>query len=188
MPRAAKVRISKETLGMLLLLEVQTMFFAGFVSAYVVLRLGSAEWRPPGLTDLAFGLPLSNTILLVLSGVTMLLATRCVKQEDPAGLKLYLWATMALGATFVGAQVYEFLRLLKFVPYGGNNFGGILYTVSVLHGVHVLAGIIILLCVTVKAHQGKYHQYRRSGVVVSSLYWYFVVLLWLFLYFALYVV
>ncbi|HVR73317.1 MAG TPA: cytochrome c oxidase subunit 3, partial [Planctomycetota bacterium] len=79
-------------------------------------------------------------------------------------------------------------RLLKFVPLGGNVFGGILYTVSAAHGVHVLAGLIILLCVTVKAHQGKYHQYRRSGVVVSSLYWYFVVLLWLFLYFALYVV
>jgi len=173
---------------MLLLLVAQTMLFTGFVSAYVALRLGKGEWRPPGLTDLALGLPLSNTILLVLSSVTMLLATRCVRQEDPAGLKLYLWATMALGATFVGAQIYEFLRLLKFVPFGGNAFGGILYTVSGVHGVHVIVGLIILVCVTVRAHQGKYHQYRHGGVMVSSLYWYFVVLLWIFLYFALYVV
>ena len=179
--------LSNETFGMILFLVGEVMFFAGLMSSYIVLRLGAVEWRPAELPPLWRGLSLGNTLLLCVSGISMFLSHRSIRRDDPVGLRLYLGITMVLGLSFVAIQAYEYQRLMRIVPMPGNLFGSVFYATGILHALHVVAGIILLAFVLWKALRGKYHRYRSTGVAVSSLYWYFVVLVWVFLFVALYV-
>ncbi len=185
--RHSPAAISNETFGMLVFLLAEVMFFAGLVSAYIVLRSGAAEWRPAGLPPLVRGLSVSNTLLLCASAGSMLLAQLAVRRGDPAGLKMHLLVTLAVGCTFLGVQVYEFYRLLRIVPFAGNVFGSVFYTLTGLHGLHVLGGVGLLAGVLRRAARGKYGRNRATGVTLSALYWYFVVVVWVFLFLALYV-
>ena len=92
-----------------------------------------------------------------------------------------------LGAAFVGIQTYECGRLLRQLPLEGNIFGGVFYTFIGLHAIHVAAGLILLAYVFVNALRARYTRYHAEGVTVAALYWYFVVVVWVFLYLALYV-
>jgi len=173
---------------MVLFLVAEVMFFAGLVSAYVVLRTGAPEWRPAGLPPLARGLSVSNCALLCLSAVSTVLAQRRGRHRDTSGIKLYLLVTLAIGATFVGVQVYEIQRLSRVVPYTGSIFGNVFYTLIALHGVHVLGGLVGLAVVLYRAARGRFEGVRPVAVDLFALYWYFVIAVWIFLFFALYVV
>jgi cytochrome c oxidase subunit 3 len=179
--------MTNETFGMILFLVVEVMFFAALVNAYVVLRVGADQWRPPDLPSLVSTLTVSNTLVLCVSGASMLLALFSVRRDDPGGLQLYLWITMALGSTFIGLQVFDFYRLSHehHVPLAGNLFGSVFYTLSGVHGIHVLGGVIFIGYVV--ANRRKYHRCRAHGVLAATLYWFFVLAVWIFLFFALYV-
>lgn len=180
-------QISNETFGMVLFLIAEVMFFAGLVSAYIVLRSGVAVWRPASLPSLYRGLSISNTVLLCLSACSMGVAQLAARRGDNAGLKLFLGVTLALGATFIGVQVYELQRLMHIVPLAGNVFGSVFYTLTGLHGIHVLGGVVLLGTVLWKAAHGRYNRRHATGVTLSALYWHFVVIVWVFLFAALYV-
>lgn len=172
---------------MLLFLIAECMFFAGLVSAYIVLRTGALQWRPVGLPTLVGGLSISNTVLLSLSGVSTLFAQRALARNDRQGLKQFLSVTLLAGVTFVGIQAYEFYRLHEIVPASGNIFGSVFYWYVGFHCAHVLVGVAWLLRVFRNASRGEYARERSTGVTVFALYWHFVVLVWIFLFFALYV-
>ena len=163
------------------------MFFVGIVGSYIVLRFGASEWKPQELRELATGMPVFNTGLLVLSALFMYLGVRAIHRDDPYNLRVYVGITALYGMTFVGVQVYEFVRLQGLVPLEGNVFGSIFYTAAGLHGLHVLGGVVLLGVVLAKAWRGRYHKYRCAGVELASYYWYFVVLVWVFLFLVLYV-
>jgi len=179
--------VSNEQFGMVLFLIAEIMFFAGLASTYTVLRNGTAEWKPAGLTSLASGLSIANTVLLFISAGSYFLAARALRREDPNGFRLYLGFTLALATTFVGIQIVETMRLLNALPMEGNIFGSVFYTYIWLHGLHVVGGVIFLGYVFVGAFQGRYHRYRHTGVTLAGWYWYFVVLVWVFLFLGLYV-
>ena len=183
----ARRRMSNETFGMILFLVIEVMFFAALVNAYIVLRVGVDQWRPDNLPSLVSTLSVSNTVVLCVSGVSVLLALFSVRRDDLGSLRLYLWITIALGATFLGLQVFDFYRLLHLyqVPLAGNVFGSVFYTISGLHGLHVLGGVIFLGYVL--ANRRKYHRCRAHGVLAVTMYWCFVIAVWIFLFFALYV-
>ncbi len=179
--------ISNEAFGMLLFLVAECMFFAGLVSAYIVLRTGAAQWLPQGLPPLARGLSISNTLLLSLSGLSTILAQRAVARNDRQALQQFLAITLLAAITFVGIQAYEFDRLRTLVPTSGNIFGSVSYWYTGFHVAHVLVGVGWLARVFRNAVRGGYSRERSTGVTVFALYWYFVVLVWVFLFFALYV-
>ena len=122
-----------------------------------------------------------------MSAGTMVLAQFAVRRGDLPGLKLHLWITLFGGLTFVGIQAYEFHRLWQFVPLDGNIFGSVFYTLSGIHGIHVLGGVGLIGWVIRGASRGKYGRRGHIGVDLSGMYWYFVVALWVFLFVALYV-
>lgn len=179
--------LSNETFGVFLFIIAESMFFAGLASAYVVLRNGAAQWKPAHLPPLAGGLSLANTALLCLSGLSTGLAHWFAARREGGTARLFLWVTLAAGLTFVGVQAYEFRRLLEIVPWSGNIFGSVFYTYSGLHAVHVLGGLAWLVNVLVKGTLAGAGWKGRTPVLLFSLYWYFVILVWIFLFLALYV-
>ena len=191
-PKSPAPAVSNSTFGLLLFLVTETMFFAALVAMYIVLRESAPEgkWRPPGFEQMALGVPLSNLVILVISALILWWGARCLKREDPSGLKVYVAITLVCGLTFLGVQVWEFSRMLGdgVLPLDGRQvFPSVFYACAGLHGAHVLGGVVFLTVILVQSCRGRYHRYRRVPVDFACAYWYFVVIVWIFFFLILYV-
>ena len=100
-----------------------------------------------------------------------------------------MFATALLGATFVGMQAFEWTKLIHegvrpwANPWGAEQFGASFFMITGFHGLHVSAGVIMLLIVASQVWRGHY---ARSGdysaVEIAGLYWHFVDLVWVFIF------
>jgi len=166
----------------------EIMFFAAIVAAYVVLRFSAREWKPESFPDLAFGVPLANTVVLTVSGLFVFLGSRAIRREDPGGLIAWFLLTWVSGAAFVAGQIYEGKRLLaQELPISSGTFGNLFYAMVGLHALHVAGGVLLLSYVLFQAIRGKYHQYKRAAVDLTVCYWGLVIVVWIFFFLILYV-
>jgi cytochrome c oxidase subunit III len=101
----------------------------------------------------------------------------------------WLVATVLIGATFVGVQLYEYTELVHkgFLPSSGL-YGSTFYTMTGFHGFHVTVGVICMAWVTLKAFRGGYTQADHRGIEVVGLYWHFVDLVWIILFTIVYLI
>jgi heme/copper-type cytochrome/quinol oxidase subunit 3 len=174
---------SNAWLAMIMFLGAEAMFFAGLMGAFLVFRVGSPVWPPPFQPRLPATVTFVNTLILLLSAVTMrvaLLANR--RGERKRLVKLLSWTAM-LGAVFLLIQGFEWMRLLHFgLTLSSSVYGGLFYTLIGFHGAHVLGALVWLIAVWSKARQGKYTGRNAVGLQTCSMYWIFVVALWPVLY------
>ena len=178
-------------LGMWIFLLSEVMFFTSLIGSYIILRFAHPEhWAEPGVV-LNVGLTAFNTFLLICSSVTMVKAFASIEKGDQKGLKLWLLATILIGATFVGIQGIEYMALSHegFVPSvaayaaeGGNLYGATFYTMTGFHGAHVSIGVLCLIFVLFRAMKGAYTAESYGGVEIIGLYWHFVDLVWIILF------
>lgn len=155
---------------MVIFLGSDVMGFGGLLLAYALLRARAAGWPDPALRfDRA--LAAASTGLLLASSATMAAAVAAGRAARPA--RRWLLATAALGLAFVAGQAIEFGALA-----GAHHLGlaadqamSIFYVVTGFHGLHVLAGVVLLL--------GVARSPAREPLEVASLYWQFVDLVWL---------
>jgi len=176
-------RVNSAQVGMLIFLGSETMLFAGFVTAYLVFRLGAPVWPPPFQPRLPVEVTAVNTAVLLLSGYTMWQALRAARRGNQSGLLRSLALTALLGGTFLGVQGYEGARLLAFgLTASSGIYGGTFYTVVGAHAVHVLGALAWLSIILIGTRRGRYTAQDHAGLSVFRLYWYFVVALWPILY------
>ncbi len=178
-------------LGMWIFLLSEIMFFTSLIGSYIILRFAHPEhWADPGVV---LNVPLTavNTFLLICSSVTMVKAFAAIEHGDQKGLKLWLLATILIGASFVGVQMYEYVGLIHegFVPNiaayaaeGSNLYGATFYTMTGFHGAHVTIGVLCLIFVLFRAMRGAYTAESYGGVEIIGLYWHFVDLVWIILF------
>jgi len=184
-------------LGMWVFLLSEVMFFTSLIGAYVILRFANPEhFAQPGEV-LNVELTAINTFVLICSSVTMVKAFAALQQGDQQGLQRWLLATIVLGATFVGVQVYEYIHLVEegFVPMtdlyraeGGPLYGSTFYLMTGFHGAHVTIGVLALIFVLIKAMRGEYTPQKLGGVEIIGLYWHFVDLVWIVLFTIVYLI
>jgi len=184
-------------LGMWVFLLSEVMFFSSLIGAYIILRFAHPEhWAEP---NVVLNVPLTgfNTFMLICSSVTMVKAFAAIEHGDQAGLKKWLIATIILGASFVGIQVFEYIKLSNegFVPVaaryaaeGGPLYGSTFYTMTGFHGAHVTIGVLALIFTAIKAFKGKYSASDYGGVEIMGLYWHFVDLVWIILFTIVYLI
>jgi heme/copper-type cytochrome/quinol oxidase subunit 3 len=180
--------------AMWLFLASDAMGFVGLIGAYIILRasLPDASWIPTtGYgADAAAGLPPLdpiitgiNTFILICSSFTMVRAVDAIGRGKQGGLKLWLAATIGLGATFLGVQVYEYMILMDAgLHMGSHLYGATFYMCTAFHGAHVLSGVIYLSCIWIAAARGKYTAESHSPVELVGLFWHFVDLVWIILF------
>jgi heme/copper-type cytochrome/quinol oxidase subunit 3 len=181
--------VYNEKVGMWVFLGSEVMFFTALIGSYIILRVANpGSWAPPGQV---LNVPITavNTFLLICSSVTMVKAFAAIQDGDQRGLRRWLVATVLIGATFVGVQVYEYAHLIEkgFVP-GQGLYGSTVYTMTGFHGFHVTMGVLCMIFVTWKAFRGGYSQQDHRGVEVIGLYWHFVDLVWIILFTIVYLV
>ena len=122
----------------------------------------------------AWGIPALNTFLLLSSGVTVTYAHWALKVNNRRGLILGLLATVVLGFTFLGFQVYEYVH-----AYADLNlklttgvFGSTFYMLTGFHGFHVTLGAVMLTVILLRAIEGPLHarpplRLRGGGLVLA---------------------
>ena len=132
-----------------------------------------------------WGLPLVNTLVLLLSGVTVTWAHHALLKNDRRGLVLGLVCTVALGALFTVLQAYEYGHAA--FNYSGHIYGATFFMATGFHGAHVIIGTIFLLVCLFRAMKGHFTPKQHFGFEAAAWYWHFVDVVWLFLFAAIYV-
>ncbi|HEX7049999.1 MAG TPA: heme-copper oxidase subunit III [Longimicrobiales bacterium] len=184
-------------LGMWVFLLSEVMFFTGLIGAYIILRFAHPDaYTDPG-TVLNVPLTAFNTFVLICSSVTMVKAFAAIEAGDQRGLRLWLLATVALGAFFLSVQGIEYFKLASegFVPIaslyaaeGAPLYGATFYTLTGFHGAHVTIGVLCMSFTSFKAFRGAYTQADHGGVEIMGLYWHFVDLVWIILFTIVYLI
>lgn len=174
---------SNGALGMAIFLLAETMFFAGLISAYWVLRSGSGAWPPPGQPRLPWEATACSTFLLFLSEAAILGAWRFAAHGRWISMKRALGATLGLGAAFLAIQGYEWFRLVGFgLKVAAGTYGGSFYLLIGCHAVHVAAGLAYLAWTTRRLGAGSTAPAPRIRMLPALMYWTFVVAVWPVLY------
>jgi cytochrome c oxidase subunit III len=178
-------RVEPQLLGMLLFIISEVMVFGAFFTAYFFVRVGQGDpWPAPG-THLPLEVAGLNTAILVSSSFTLHWAEQALKKGNHFGLKAGMLTTFLLGCAFLFIQINEYANI-GFAPQDGAQ-QTIFYSLTGLHGAHVLIGLILLLIVTIRAFRGHYSPEEHRGVNVPGIYWHFVDAMWLVVYFTVYV-
>ena len=149
------------------------------------------EWPPNGVEPLSpWGLPLVNTIILLLSGTTVTWAHHAVQVGDREGFKIGMIVTVVLGVIFSFFQVIEYYEALAFDLFAFNNgsiYGSSFFMATGFHGFHVFVGTIFLAVCLFRGLKGQFTPERHFGFECAAWYWHFVDVVWLFLFAAIYI-
>lgn len=165
-----------------LFLATEIMFFSGLIGAYIVLRTAAADWPNPQ-ERLAVDLTALNTFILITSSWFMVKSLFAAEKGDKGGLLKWLGATILGGTLFVSVQVYEYIELYNHgASPAGDIFWSTFYVTTGFHGLHVIIGVIWLICAWVAALRGKYTPQNYLGLELAGLYWHFVDLVWVLLF------
>jgi len=148
-------------------------------------------WPPRGVEPLSpWGLPLINTLVLLLSGTTVTWAHHAVLHGDRKGLIQGLSITIVLGLFFTMLQAVEYYEALSagmFKFSGGGIYGASFFMAPGFHGLHVIIGTIFLIVCLFRALAGHFTPERHFGFEAAAWYWHFVDVVWLFLFAFIYV-
>ncbi len=132
-----------------------------------------------------WGLPLVNTLILLLSGCTVTWAHHALLQNDRRGLNIGLALTVALGMLFSVLQAVEYSH--AGFSYAGHSYGSTFFMATGFHGAHVIIGTIFLAVCLVRALRGSFTPQQHFGFEAAAWYWHFVDVVWLFLFACIYV-
>lgn len=161
------------------------IFFGAFCSYYLVMH-GNANW-------LVFNLPAMfyvSTAIIILSSVTMFWAQQAVKKNNLAAVKQAMIITLLLGVGFCLSQIQAWKELYSHgIVFSGKHSsiaGGILYVITSMHFLHIVAGILALLVTWINALRSKYTPQNHLGLSLCGIFWHFLDILWVILFLFLY--
>lgn len=166
------------------LLAIETVVFSGLIAIYFYLKLANPSWPPEGIAEPELLLPTANSLLLIASGVAVYLAGRAIQQDRRGGLLVGQIVAVVLAAIFLGVKVYEYAGYDY--DWATHAYGSITFTITGLHGAHVLSVLLKGLVIIAMAARDMFRPERHLAVQVHALYWQFVVIVWIPLYFTLY--
>ena len=176
-------------LGVWLFLASEIMLFGGLFSAYILLRVGSPVWPPSGETHLNIPLATINTFNLILSSWTIVKSWIALKENDLKGYKTFMGITLLCSILFLIIKYFEYTAKFHHGIFPStDNFFGIYFTLTGLHGLHVIGGLILNYYhwgPGIKMWDTEPERFTNR-IEVAGLYWHFVDLVWIFLFPTLY--
>ena len=178
---------SRGRVGMFSLIVAESAIFVIFVVAYVY-NIGRSTYGPQPRQVLE--LPILNTIFLLSSSFTILLAERALVKRAMAAFKAWLGLTIVLGAIFLLGTAREWSKLINadHLTISTNLFGTTFYSLVGLHASHVIVGLIMLTTVMIFALTGSLKPEHTEKVEVLAIYWHFVDWVWVVVFTVVYVI
>jgi cytochrome c oxidase subunit 3 len=163
--------------GMWIFLATDAMGFGGMLVAYGVLRARASTW-PDSMQRLSIPLAAGMTLALLTSSLTALMALAAARAGRARVARGWLAASVAGGLVFLAGQAAEYRNLLigsSRMDLTTDLFASTFYAVTGFHGLHVLAGVAVLIAV---AARGRRAILRASTIEVAVLFWHFVDFAW----------
>jgi cytochrome c oxidase subunit III len=191
------------TLGMWIFLITEVMFFGGMFLAYSIYRTKFPEVFAVASTSLNVIIGAANTVVLLCSSFTMVMAVRASALRKQKALVGWLILTLIFGLTFLGVKAYEWNEKfeLHHVPGFANFhlngveqqgaaqiFFALYFCMTGLHAMHMVVGVGILSWLVWASSKGKFTGGYMTPVDISGLYWHFVDIVWIFLFPLLYLI
>jgi cytochrome c oxidase subunit 3 len=176
--------LTNPKLGIWLFLASEVMLFGSLFSSYALLRIGAATW-PDQSSVLNVPLATLNTVILISSSVTMVLAWAALKGQRLDRYKLYMGLTFLAGVGFLIVKSIEYREKFDHGLFPStNNFLGLYFTMTGLHAIHVIGGMIVnayFLGPGTKMWKTDPERFTNR-IEVAGIYWHFVDLVWIFLF------
>ena len=198
-PRVSINRPNPVSVGTIVWLASELMFFAGLFAMYFSIRSSvPAEWaaQTPKL-NLTFAA--INTTVLVLSSVTCQMGVWAAERFQPAraggrlqvglwGMNEWITLTYLMGAFFIGGQIYEYAGLVREgLTISSSPYGSVFYLTTGFHGLHVIGGLIAFLLLLGRSFSAKrFGHHEATTAIVTSYYWHFVDVVWIALFAVIY--
>lgn len=184
------------TLGMWIFLITEIMFFGGMFLAYTIYRSAFPNVFALTSTSLNVYIGAANTVVLLCSSFTMVLAVRAAQLGQQKAIIIFLILTLILGGIFLGVKAYEWNEKFQehHVPGASFHFEGtneqghaqlffsLYFAMTGLHALHMVIGAGLLIFLIWKAKQGTYSADYFTPVDLTGLYWHFVDIIWIFLF------
>jgi len=196
---ASITRPNLTSVGTIVWLSSEVMFFAGLFAMYFTLRATSPEVWAENTEVLNVPMASVNTLILVLSSVTCQFGVFAAERLQPRrtgglfqfskwGLTEWFALTFLMGAVFVSVQVYEYASLVaEGVTISASAYGSAFYITTGFHALHVTGGLIAFLFIIGRAFVAKrFGHYEATSAIVVSYYWHFVDVVWIVLFFLVY--
>jgi len=188
-------------LGMWIFLLTEILLFGGLFTAYSVFR----AWNPDMFINahkfLNVMLGTLNTVILISSSVTVVLAIRSMQLGRREKTIFFLVATLILAAVFLVVKYFEYShkfhlgqlpgKYYTFTGVEGTNphiFFSIYFSMTGLHGLHVLAGMIAIGWMLVRTVRRNFSSEYYAPLEATGLYWHLVDMIWIYLFPLLYLI
>jgi cytochrome c oxidase subunit III len=189
------------SVGTIVWLSSELMFFAALFAAYFTIRSVSPELWAQETELLNVPFSFANTVILVLSSVTCQLGV--FKAEDGVvgrtgklwqfrqwGLREWFILTYVMGAIFIGGQAFEYAELVhEGLTIPSSAYGTVFYLATGFHGIHVVGGLIAFLFVLGRTYLARKFTHEQAvTAIVVSYYWHFVDVVWVGLFATVYLI
>ena len=183
--------LNNSKLGIWVFLASEVMLFGGLFSAYVFLRMAApvgefAYWG----SKLSIPMATVNTLVLISSSVTVIMSWASLKMKDFEKYKMYMGLTLLCALIFLVIKYFEYTGKFHHGIYpSSSTFMAIYFTLTGLHGLHIIGGMIVMGYFWLPAGNKMWHtepEHFTNRIEVAGLYWHFVDLVWIFLFPVLY--
>jgi cytochrome c oxidase subunit 3 len=189
------------SVGTIVWLSSELMFFAALFAAYFTIRAVSPELWTQETAKLNVPYATVNTIILVLSSVTCQLGvfkaedgivgrTGKVLQVKLWGLREWFVLTYIMGAVFIAGQAFEYVTLVhEGTTIPASGYGTMFYLATGFHGLHVTGGLVAFLFVLGRTLIARKFTHEQAvTAIVVSYYWHFVDIVWIALFATIYLI
>ncbi|SDM62188.1 cytochrome c oxidase subunit 3 [Geodermatophilus siccatus] len=177
------------SVGTIIWLSSELMFFAGLFAMYFTARARALEGWPPEPTHLNLPYALTFTIILVASSVTCQLGVFAAEQGNVYGLRRWFTITFLMGLTFVLGQGFEYIQLVEEgTSISSSTYGSVFYLTTGFHGLHVIGGLVAFIYLLIRSTMGRFTPAQATSAIVVSYYWHFVDVVWIGLFATIYLI
>lgn len=182
-------------MGMLFFIGSEIALFGSFFMSYFFLRVaGEADyssWAAQVGSILPMEVVTYNSLILFSSSVTIHYAEISLMRGARRAQAAWLGATLVLGLVFLAIQIFEYYELVvhEFLGPSTSAYSSVFFSLTGLHGSHVLVGAILLGIMLVRTLRGHYGPAadQHVGFRTMAIYWHFVDVVWIFVFGLIYV-
>ncbi len=200
-PHVSVNRPNPVSVGTIVWLASELMFFAGLFAMYFTLRATVPEEWALQTEKLNVTFAAINTTVLLLSSVTCQMGVWAAERFQPVrsgsllnvrgwGMNEWMTLTYIMGAFFIGGQVFEYAELVhEGLTISSSPYGSVFYLTTGFHGLHVVGGLIAFLFLLGRSFTSKrFGHHEATTAIVTSYYWHFVDVVWIALFATIYLI
>ncbi len=186
-------------IGMWLFIATEVLLFGGLFVGFGMMQNRYPAEFVEAHEHLQRGYGAFNTIVLLISSWTMVMAVHAASTNQQKKLVMYLWFTIACAFMFLGVKYFEYSHKIadgllpgKFYTHqaldavkgshGQATFFAFYFMMTGLHGIHILVGIGFLYWLVVRAKRGDFTSSYYTPVDLVGLYWHVVDMIWIYLF------